>query len=650
MSTATNDKPVTPYLTAPVPSTKMPKGIAYIVGNEAAERFSYYGMKAILVVFMTKYMLDADGGYDVMSDEEAKSWYHFFSGAVYFFPILGAVLADAIFGKYKTILAISLVYCAGHGVLAAWETREGLAVGLTLIAVGSGGIKPCVSAHVGDQFGPSNAHLLEKVFGWFYFAINFGSTISTLLTPLLLVKFGPSVAFGVPGLLMLLATFMFWLGRKVFVHIPPQGKDFVKEVASPTGLKAMGRLVVIYLFVAMFWALFDQTGSSWVLQADKMDLNFLGIEWLPSQIQAINPILVMVFIPLFNFVLYPGISRVFPLTPLRKIAIGFFITVPAFIVPAYVQGQLEAGVQLNIGWQLLSYVIITAAEVFVSITALEFSYTQAPKKMKSFIMGLFLMSVFAGNMFTAAVNVFIQQDDIVATSLPAQGETTLPIEKHTRFELLCSSSSVEEVASAKVAVEVAVPIKKVEESKESDVKITRFEAVGSPGTKRVMAAPKDEIKLEWVTEGATECNLRPPGGLVEVQGGTTVTPEKVTTYTLACKKGDDGEEVVKKVTIVATAGPAIASFTVDKKIIPPPGGEVLLRWNSARSDGCEIKAHTNSLSGPGYYMFFAYAMLATAILFVFVAVWYKPETFIQDEVAADEQLAKQISDSDSGDS
>jgi len=406
------------YRSAPVSSTEMPKGIPYIVSNEAAERFSFYGMKGILVVFMTKYMMDSAGQPDLLSEEEARQWYHTFTSAVYFFPLLGALIADAFFGKYKTILALSLVYCLGHFALALDETRLGLAVGLALIAIGSGGIKPCVSAHVGDQFGKKNAHLLEKVFGWFYFAINLGAFASTLLTPWLLSTYGPHLAFGIPGVLMFLATIFFWMGRNVFIHIPAGGMDFIRETFSMKGLGSMGKLFVIYGFVAMFWALFDQTGSAWVLQADKMDRNFLGVEWLPSQIQAVNPIMIMIFIPIFNGVkainwpgLYGLMNKVWTLTPLRKIGIGFFMTVPAFLVPAWIEAQLAAGVQVNIAWQLFAYVVMTAAEVFVSITCLEFSYTQAPKKMKSLVMACFMMSVSLGNVFVSVVNFFIQNDD-----------------------------------------------------------------------------------------------------------------------------------------------------------------------------------------------------------------------------------------------
>ncbi|MFT5685836.1 MAG: POT family proton-dependent oligopeptide transporter [Myxococcota bacterium] len=408
------------YRSAPEASTEMPNGIPYIVTNEAAERFSFYGMKGILVVFMTKFMLDSAGNPDLLGEEEARQWYHTFTSAVYFFPLIGALIADAFLGKYRTILLLSVVYCLGHFALALDETKMGLTLGLTLIAIGSGGIKPCVSAHVGDQFGKSNSHLLEKVFGWFYFSINFGAFLSTLLTPWLLndPRFGPQWAFGVPGGLMLLATIFFWMGRNVFIHVPPGGVAFLKETFSREGIGSIAKLFVIYAFVAMFWALFDQTGSAWVQQAERMDRSFLGFDWLSSQIQSINPIMIMLFIPLFNGIkslkwpgLYDLLNRVWTLTPLRKIGIGFFLTVPAFLVPAWIDTQLDAGIEVNIAWQLGAYVLMTAAEVFVSITCLEFSYTQAPKKMKSLVMAFFLLSVSLGNVFVSAVNFFIQNDD-----------------------------------------------------------------------------------------------------------------------------------------------------------------------------------------------------------------------------------------------
>ena len=402
---------MTKYKTAPVSSSDIPSGIPYIVANEAAERFSYYGMRAILVIFMTQYLMNSAGELDVMSENEAQGYFHLFVSAVYFMPILGALLADGVIGKYRTILFLSLFYCFGHFALALDDTRMGLLIGQGLIALGAGGIKPCVSSHLGDQFGASNHHLLSKVFGWFYISINLGAFAAMLIIPWLLDEYGAAVAFAVPGLLMLMATIAFWSGRYRFVHIPPAGTEFVKEVLSPFGLKIILKLGSIYLFIAVFWALFEQIGSSWVLQAQKMDRIIWGVELLPSQIQAANPLLIMFLVPLFTYSIYPALNKLFNLTPLKKIGTGLFLTVIAFAIPAWIQMQLDQGATPHISWQLLAYLLLTAAEVMVSIICLEFSYTQAPKSMKSFVMALFFMSVALGNLFTSAVNFFIVNED-----------------------------------------------------------------------------------------------------------------------------------------------------------------------------------------------------------------------------------------------
>jgi POT family proton-dependent oligopeptide transporter len=365
----------------------------------------------VLVIFMTQYLRDASGELAVLSEAEATAYFHWFGTAVYFTPIAGALLADVFLGKYRTIVSLSIVYCLGHIALAMNDTLFGLALGLGLISLGSGGIKPCVSAHVGDQFGAANARLLPKVFSYFYFAINLGAFISTLLTPLLLEHYGPHAAFGLPGGLMILATWVFWLGRSRFIHIPPGGREFLKEAFSGEGIATMLRLGLVYLFIAIFWALFDQSGSTWVLQAKTMDRNFAGIEWLPSQIQALNPLLILLFIPLYNKVLYPLAERFVVVTPLRKISFGLFLATGSFLICALIETWIAKGQTPNIVWQLVAYAIITAAEVLVSITALEFSYTQAPRRIKSFVMSLFLLSVSLGNLVTAAINTVIQNPD-----------------------------------------------------------------------------------------------------------------------------------------------------------------------------------------------------------------------------------------------
>lgn len=407
------------YSSIPEETSGLPRGIKYIIGNEAAERFSFYGMRTILVVFMTKYLhLMVEGQVGTpMNGAKADETYHLFVSATYIFPVLGSLLSDIFIGKYRTILWLSIVYCIGHLALALMggpglTPASWLYVGLILVAVGSGGIKPCVSAHVGDQFGKKNSHLMTRVYQWFYFAINFGSTASTALTPVLLEWYGPHVAFGLPGILMALATLLFWMGRNVFIHVPAAGMNFFRETFSREGVTALLKLMIIYSFVAVFWAVFDQTGSSWVRQAGNMDREFLGIVWLQSQIQVINPILVLVLIPLFQLVVYPAVNKVFTLTPLRKITIGFFLTAGSFAFLAIAQEMIDTGTRASIAWQLWAYVALTAGEVMISITGLEFSYTQAPKTMKSVVMAVWLASVSLGNYCTSAVNAYIQTPSI----------------------------------------------------------------------------------------------------------------------------------------------------------------------------------------------------------------------------------------------
>ncbi len=398
----------------------MPTGIAYIISNEAAERFSFYGMTSALAIFLANY-LEVLGG-ESLSNTRATVYVSFFTAAVYLTPLFGALISDIFWGKYSTIIRLSIVYCLGHVALAfmgvAGSVQFWLLSGLGLIAIGAGGIKPCVSAHVGDQFGKRNQHLLTKIFNIFYLSINFGSVIASLCIPLILKWYGPHWAFGIPGALMFFATFMFWLGRYKYAHIPPHRHSFITELKSKDGRGAIGKLIPLFLFVAIFWCLFNQTSSSLIFQAEKMDrhifdFSFLpesirSIEVLPSQIQAANPFLILVLIPIFTWVIYPTASKVINLTPLKKIGFGFILMIGAYVTISLAQESIDQGATPSVWWLLLAFLIFTAAEILVSIVCLEFAYTQSPLKMKSFIMGIYLLSVFAGNALTGIINLYIE--------------------------------------------------------------------------------------------------------------------------------------------------------------------------------------------------------------------------------------------------
>jgi len=211
-------------MTAPATTARMPRQIPYIIGNEGCERFSFYGMRNILTPFLVGSLLLS------MPESErpamAKEVFHTFVIGVYFFPMLGGWLADRFFGKYPTVLWFSLLYCVGNLMLALnTHNAYGFYAGLGLIALGSGGIKPLVSAFVGDQFDQSNKHLAKIAFDAFYWIINFGSLFASLFMPVFLRDFGAPVAFGIPGALMFVATVIFWAGRHKYVRIPPSPPD-----------------------------------------------------------------------------------------------------------------------------------------------------------------------------------------------------------------------------------------------------------------------------------------------------------------------------------------------------------------------------------------------------------------------------------------
>jgi proton-dependent oligopeptide transporter, POT family len=214
---------------------QMPRQIPFIIASEGCERFSFYGMRNILYQFLPVSMLMLH-----LPEAEragaAKDVFHTFAMGVYFFPLLGGWLADRFFGKFNTIFWFSMIYCAGHGCLALFEdNRTGFYTGLFLIALGAGGIKPLVASFVGDQFDERNKHLAKVVFDAFYWIINFGSFFASLLMPVFLMEFGPSVAFGIPGALMFVATIVLVAakGKYVMVQVqPPNPNSFMRVVRT----------------------------------------------------------------------------------------------------------------------------------------------------------------------------------------------------------------------------------------------------------------------------------------------------------------------------------------------------------------------------------------------------------------------------------
>ena len=593
------------YRTHPSETEQMPSGIPYIIANEAAERFSFYGMKAALAIFLANY-LGVLGG-ESMSETKATAYVSFFNSAVYLTPLFGALIADIFFGKYRTIITLSIVYCLGHlslafmgigGMVQIW-----LLSGLGLIAIGAGGIKPCVSAHVGDQFGKNNRHLITKIFNIFYLSINFGAVISNLAIPWILKWHGPHWAFGIPGVLMALATVFFWMGRQKFVHIPAHGKEFRSELFSREGLVAIGKLIPLYLFVAIFWCLFDQTANTLVFQAEKMDRNIFGIEVLPSQIQAANPFLILVLIPLFTWVIYPCASKIVPLTPLRKIGAGLFLMVVSFAVISWAQEAIDRGETPSVWWQLLAYLIFTTAEILISIVCLEFSYTQAPRKMKSFIMGLYLLSVFVGNGITGIINLYIQipelslQKDAIHAGYDGKTGTADDLKLNDKKEI-DSPVHAQLKESAAAIQNIYLVTKSLPTTEKGAAALANInDPWGNPLRYTLISSSQARISSDGPDKTPkTKWDL---GAIISVkkdkaeEEGTWLQRQKL-------KQQKKQEDLNPR---MPDEGPLTTSYYA--------GGQT-------------------KLEGSAYFWFFTKLMLITAIVFIPFSLLYKPKTYLQE--------------------
>src|SRR5947209_9911054 len=311
---------------------RYPRQVKYIVASEACERFSFYGMSTILVPYMERAL-----GW---SEADSSAIYHYFVAASFFMTLFGGWISDRLIGRYRTILWLSIGYVLGHATLAVADLTPGIRVGalylgMALIAIGAGGVKPNVSAFVGDQFRKEQRSLLDRIYSWFYFGINVGSASSQIVTPWLLAgcaglcaASAVAVAFGVPGVLMALALVFFLMGRSAYVRVPPVGKtgnaffDMVRARAAGVGelrrrygeegvvaVRSVFKIATVFLPIVTFWALYFQYGSSWFDQAKRMDLNVFGWKMEPAQMEALNAILILVMVPFFAYVVYPAAER-----------------------------------------------------------------------------------------------------------------------------------------------------------------------------------------------------------------------------------------------------------------------------------------------------------------------------------------------------
>ncbi|OZC12612.1 hypothetical protein X798_00243 [Onchocerca flexuosa] len=360
-----------------------PPGVFFMLGNEFCERFSFYGMRAVLMLYLiTEHHF---------SESRASLFYHSFVACAYIAPLFGSIAADNYFGRFRVILWMSAVYVIGHVLLSIGAIPQldqsfrsifdfG---GLAVIALATGGIKPCVSAFAADQFEEKQENERNQFFSFFYFSINAGSLLAILLTPILRGRvkcFGSEycfpLAFGVPGVLMLLAFILFLAGWRYYKIIPPGKGNVVFSViccicyaareklnslvrgqgkakhwldhASPKyndhflrSVKSLVSVSILFGPVILFWALFDQQGSTWVLQARRMDGRVGPFMILPDQMNTFNPLIVLITVPIFEAWIYPMVQKFCKVTPLRKMAAGGCLAAIAFVMAGLLQLEVN---------------------------------------------------------------------------------------------------------------------------------------------------------------------------------------------------------------------------------------------------------------------------------------------------------------------
>lgn len=399
--------------TAPQP-TGHPPVLWFIFWGEFAERCCYYGMRAILALYMTTRI--------GLPDETATAWYSWFKSACYLLPLLGGFLADRFFGKYWTIVGFSVPYVVGQFLLAfADQSSEMLGIAneaaliasLALLACGSGVIKPNISALLGltyDQQRPGLTQLRALAFLWFYFSVNVGALISQLFLPMVRDEYGYRVAFLIPAVLMALALVVFAAGKKYYAveTVGPPPPMTPEQRAEQR--KVLVRLFGVFALMVFFWVAYEHNDTLWVFFArDHMDRFLPG--WLPSwlgagrelapdQFQFVNAGMVLVLVP-FSQWFWPKVDPTgtrFPHT--TKIFLGFLFTASAPATMA-VAGYLAGDGRVTALWIVLAYILLTVGEVLVYGTGLDLSYAYAPKSMKGFVTACFLLTNSLGNMINS---------------------------------------------------------------------------------------------------------------------------------------------------------------------------------------------------------------------------------------------------------
>ncbi len=400
-----------------------PTGFWFIFWGELAERASFYGMRTVLALYLTTVLK--------FSQADGATIMPAFMAACYVTPLLGGFIADRVLGRYKTILYFSGPYVLGHFILGGMENRTGLFIALVLLALGSGSVKPNTSTLMGQMYEEQKkGALLTEAFSYFYAAINIGSAASTLALPWIrdrvanlprdldltgpltpeqfqALERGNAVALMIPAVLMIAAFGAFAFGKKYYPQekvrdLPPKTAE--QKAAERTTLV---RVAGIFALIAVFWFVYDQSASTWIYFAkDHMDLRLFGnFSVTADQVQGLNPILIVTLTPIFNAIWESLRARRggVDVPDTRKMLLGFAIVVGSMMIMAGA-GFAAGDGKVSVWWMCLATLVITLAELCISVVGMEFAFKVAAPGTKSVVTAVFWLTVTGGDTFASFFN------------------------------------------------------------------------------------------------------------------------------------------------------------------------------------------------------------------------------------------------------
>lgn len=419
-------RPIRPAATSPTREFfGHPRGLAVLFATEAWERFSYFGNAALVVLYMTKYLLDpgrfgtvlglgtARAALELLfgpleAQPLASQLFGFYTGLAYFMPILGGLVADRLLGRHRTILIGGVLMAAGHFMMA-FEALFLLA--LLMLIIGIGAFKPNISTQVGALYAPGDDRR-DRAYSIFYLGINIGAFLAPLICGTLAVQYGWHYGFGAAGMGMLISLAIYIYGQRTLpADEPPRGSPVARENKPlETGeQRALLALLGTCALVTLFWAAYDQQSNTVLLWAEdftdrSINLGFWRGEIPSPWFLALNPLMIFAFTPLIVRLWAHQERRGTEPLPISKMAFGCLCLTLANLVMASAAWSTDG--RASALWLVVYFVLATIGELHVAPVGLALISRLAPARMTSIVMGIWFATTLPADVFAGFLGGF----------------------------------------------------------------------------------------------------------------------------------------------------------------------------------------------------------------------------------------------------